>query len=664
MKTWYADVLEKGDIELRQGIAEALTGQRREKPDRNADVGRIVEFLRGGRHICGVVRPNPAGRKGLTILDHTGREYSLRRSKIVSIGTERIKGKQRHSLIEQLTEIHARRERAKDLVELEILWELAIESATHEFELKDLTELYFGEEGHDDRAVLARALDDGIWFVRHGRSYAPRTRDSVVRGRERTGRAARRQLEQQVMADWLRAAADGEVVSEPPGAGEAIDLLQEFVLHGADSERRGEISQLMKAAHLHGRWAAFDLLVELGHWKPDENLDLLRNDVPIEFPTAVLAEAEASCREPLPRARPWWIGKVLAISPRPGVKDRAFSFRRKLLSGYRVGIHLALPAARVREGGLVDAEIMVRGVALNLPEQTIPLIPPQVIEAAEWSDRRKTTVLSIELLLDRHFKLRRSTIRIRRMRADKLLDFTSATQAADHDAVLRGLLRYAKHLHDHRLAEGEDGSSAATSTLSDVTVVGGEPTFRHLTAEEPARTIYEELSLLANAMAGRFCAENGIPAINEKLGRDDSGREAGTPISDPLGSAVDFSMQRQLLQWMREVTTIKTEADLSRVLEATAYAREVKRDVERASRRYWLLKYQEAIDDGVTEGVVIERLAGGVIVGLLDDQLRTFVPTRRERNVDAGDQVRVEVDRVSARRNELAVSIAEKVATV
>ncbi len=640
-----------------------MTGQRREKPDRNADVGRIVEFLRGGRHICGVVRPNPAGRKGLTILDHTGREYSLRRSKIVSFGTERINGKQRHLLIEQLTEIHARRERAKDLVELEILWELAIESATHEFELKDLTELYFGEEGHDDMAVLARALDDGIWFVRHGRSYAPRTRDSVVRGRERTGRAARRQLEQQVIADWLRAVADGEVVSEPPGAGEAIGLLQEFVLHGADSERRGEISQLMKAAHLHGRWAAFDLLVELGHWKPDENLELLRNDVPIEFPTAVLAEAEASCRGPLPRARPWWIGKVLAISPRSGVKDRAFSFRRKLLGGYRVGIHLALPGALVQDGGLVEAEIMARGTTLNLPEQTIPLVPPQVIEAAEWSDRRKTTALSIELLLDRHFKLRRSTIRIRRMRADKLLDFTSASQAADHDAVLRGLLRYAKHLQDHRLAEGENGSSGATPTLSDVLVVGGEPTLLDLTSEEPARTIYEELNLLADSMAGRFCAENGIPAINENLGRDDSGREIGTPISDPFGSAVDFVMQRQLLQWICKGTSVKGEADLSRVLETTAYAREVKRDVERTSRRYWLLKYLEAIDS-VAEGVVIERLAGGVIVGLLGDRLRTFVPTRRERNVDTGDRVRVQIDRVSARRRELAVSIAEKVATV
>jgi len=85
--------------------------------------------------------------------------------------------------------------------------------------------------------------------------------------------------------------------AQPPGAEDAVALLREFVLHGADSERRGEISQLMKAAHLHGAWAAFDVLVVLGHWKPDENLDLLRHDVPIEFPAAVLSEAVASSRD-------------------------------------------------------------------------------------------------------------------------------------------------------------------------------------------------------------------------------------------------------------------------------------------------------------------------------------------------------------------------------
>ena len=303
---------------------------------------------------------------------------------------------------------------------------------------------------------------------------------------------------------------------------------------------------------------------------------------------------------------------------------------------------------------------MSRGATLNLPEQTILLVPPQVTEAAEWSDRRKTTALSIELLLDRNFELRRSATRLRRMRAHKLLDFTSASQAIGNDTALGGLLRFAKHLRDHRLAEeGEDGS-AETSTLSDVVVVSRDPTLRDLTAEEPARTIYQELGILANSMAGRFCAENSIPAINENQGWGHSGREFSTPISDPFGSALDFAMQRQLLQWIGKVTTVQSEADLSRVLETTAYAREVKRDVEWASRRYWLLKYLEA-GDSVAAGIVIERLTGGVIVGLLGDHLRTFVPTRRERNVDAGDQVRVQVDRVLARRNELAVSIAEKV---
>ena len=99
----------------------------------------------------------------------------------------------------------------------------------------------------------------------------------------------------------------------------------------------------------------------------------------------------------------------------------------------------------VREAGLVDAEVMARGATLNLPKQTIPMLPPATIEAAEWSNQRKTTALSIELLLDRRFELRRSVIRLHRMRADRLLDFAAASRAVASDTVLQGLSRYATH---------------------------------------------------------------------------------------------------------------------------------------------------------------------------------------------------------------------------
>jgi hypothetical protein len=99
------------------------------------------------------------------------------------------------------------------------------------------------------------------------------------------------------------------------------------------------------------------------------------------------------------------------------------------------------------------------------------------------------------------------------------------------------------------------------------------------------RLIYEELSALANRTAGRFCAKKRIPAIHTNRGAVDSEEDTSTPVTDPFGSAVDFAMQRQLVRWLSNNTGVKTEADLCRVLDATAYAREVKPDVERASRR-------------------------------------------------------------------------------
>jgi hypothetical protein len=76
----------------------------------------------------------------------------------------------------------------------------------------------------------------------------------------------------------------------------------------------------------------------------------------------------------------------------------------------------------------------------------------------------ETTALSIELLLNRRYELRRSAIRLRRMSANRMLDFTTASQALDNDAVLRGLSRYATHLQAFRSAATEHASAETSSS--------------------------------------------------------------------------------------------------------------------------------------------------------------------------------------------------------
>jgi hypothetical protein len=77
----------------------------------------------------------------------------------------------------------------------------------------------------------------------------------------------------------------GSVEPRPVGAEQAITLLQRAALR----EDSPESAALMQAAHLHGAASAFDVLVRLGHWSRDENLELHRLRIPDEFPAALLA---------------------------------------------------------------------------------------------------------------------------------------------------------------------------------------------------------------------------------------------------------------------------------------------------------------------------------------------------------------------------------------
>ena len=83
MKPWYSDLLKRGDPDLRAQVAQALL---KEHPPRPIDhAGCVVEFLRGGRHRCGMVRIPSSRTRGLWVLDQEGRESGIRPSKVVRI---------------------------------------------------------------------------------------------------------------------------------------------------------------------------------------------------------------------------------------------------------------------------------------------------------------------------------------------------------------------------------------------------------------------------------------------------------------------------------------------------------------------------------------------------------------------------------------------------
>ncbi len=111
-------------------------------------------------------------------------------------------------------------------------------------------------------------------------------------------------------------------------------------------------------------------------------------DVPTEFPTGVLAEAEASLVDEVPNETLAVTERVdardlalVAIDP-PGATDldQALAIESLAAGGFRVRYAIADVAAFVTPGGLVDGEARSRGSTLYSPDGRAPLHPPVLSE--------------------------------------------------------------------------------------------------------------------------------------------------------------------------------------------------------------------------------------------------------------------------------------------
>ena len=683
----YYDERCRTDPVLRAQLARFLLEQRG-RPHRRVDVkGHVVEFRRGGQHRCGVVRA--ASPRSVLVLDQDGREERLPPDKLLDVCEETIDLRRpRSQIVGALRRIDRRREDARRSLDARALWELIEEARQREWTLAELTAVYFVDDpGIDGRAALARSLDDGHLFCRHGRRFAPLPPDVVSQRERAAAQAARADRWTRAAATWLRSVADGTPGPPPDRAEHAVDLLRQRVLLGPKCPHAHEAIALKKAAHLHGPAAAFDVLVKLGHWDEDENLDLLRYEVPTTFAADALAEAERGDGWPAGlRARRQWFGRAYGFPSDEGRCERAISVRRGLL-GHTVGVHFASPALFLPPGGRVQSEAAERGAAIRLPDRLVPMLPLPSLRRASLARDERRPALTVEVRFGRRFEVRSYALRLKSIRLSDLVSRAGSAGRGAEDRRVRKLLGLARQLRQRRR---EAGAVVIPEPEVDVVVRDRAVELRRVEADAPERVLWSELAILANTLAGEFCATHGIPAIYRVespvgtvlVGEQHDpvachrqkrlmpkatlqvapsphhglGAAQYAPISRPCHRYTDLLMHQQLVHFLAHGTPRYSSDDLEEALLRTAHARGVAAQTEAGARRYWLLKHLEGRFGQDVDAVVLERSPGGHLVQLADCLLKVFEPVRGREHFPPGRPVQVRLSHVSARRDVIRVA--------
>ncbi|MCK5229765.1 MAG: ribonuclease R, partial [Desulfobulbaceae bacterium] len=127
--------------------------------------GRVIEYIDNGRFICGIVIEESGKR--VRILNQNGREVNLPLARAMHKSLESHSvDKPREDLSNLLKSTAEKRQQMMRMINLEEIWELAIEENDSLFEPEFLTELCFGEHATDDHVAsfMRSIFNDRLFF--------------------------------------------------------------------------------------------------------------------------------------------------------------------------------------------------------------------------------------------------------------------------------------------------------------------------------------------------------------------------------------------------------------------------------------------------------------------------------------------------------------------
>jgi exoribonuclease-2 len=657
--------------------------------------GKLIEFLDNGKFICAFV--SEAQDKRLRLLTQTGREINLPLSRVLHISrrTFPVTG-DREVMQRQLQEAAEHRRALMEEIHLEEIWELTADEPTTVFEPEFLAELAFGGETDDNKvaAFIRCVFSDRLYFkFREGEIHA-HSREQVEQLRLQHEKEESKQamLTNGAMA-LNRLMADETIEADlRPVLDQCLPVLQDFYLFAGDAPQAAMARELLKTAGLTDPHAPFHLLVKAGIWDRNENIPLLRQEIPTTFSLAARLQAEMLLqrgtaelfddpgRTDLTALAPITIDGATTLD-----YDDALSIEQED-GNYLVGVHISDVAHYVKPEDPLFLEAMARGTSLYFPEGQIPMLPRHLSQGiCSLIQGEVRATLSIMILLSPEAEVLRVRIKPSIIRVARRLTYDEADQLIESDDwELQVLNMLRTKLRDKRLAAG-----ALLLPFPDVNIFvsGGNSVQVSLSdTDTPARTLVSELMILANTEAAKFVADRMVPGLfraqgpprkrivhgldndlfqnslqRKQLSRGELltsakahsglGVEQYTTITSPIRRLLDLLMQHQLHSLVRREDLRFNEKmckDFTAVITRTLTAANA---VKQQRHRYWLLKYLEARKGTGMNGLILDSNPRRVFLLLTDILMDIDLPAPAGQVPEPGNVVQVKVAKVDALDN-------------
>lgn len=309
------------------------------------------------------------------------------------------------------------------------------------------------------------------------------------------------------------------LLPDEPGLPE-LRLLPE----GLEGLKRG--SRIVARVH-YGRRPFGEFLAYLGEGEAPETETeavIAKYGLRAAFPEEVLKEAEAIPlaipEEELRRREDFRHLRVFTID---GVDAKDFDDAihvERLPKGFRLGVHIADVSHYVKEGSLLDQEAFLRGTSVYLPGRVLPMLPERLSNGVcSLKPREDRLVLSVLVDLSEDLRVKRvrfaeGVIRsVARLTYPEVEAFAEGSGLPEEHAFLAEdlslLLELTQRMRAKRMEQG-----ALDFSFPEVKVEVEEGALHLIPQAEPkARSLIEELMLLANRLVAEYLVRRGLPAL-------------------------------------------------------------------------------------------------------------------------------------------------------
>ncbi|MEW5908740.1 MAG: RNB domain-containing ribonuclease [Thermodesulfobacteriota bacterium] len=655
-------------------------------------IGNVIEYIDRQKIICAVVVDIKAER--VHLITESNREVNLSKNRLSHCSSTCLDiGMGRDRLVETLKTLVNRRNDLVKQIDIRELWEV-LSPEEEWIDLNTMTSLCFPryDDGDHEAAVVRAFFQDRFYFKFDHLRFFPFSKEKVEEIRWEAEETERRNRMVEYGKAWIRSVLEQDALSDAAPELQLIRMLKDYYIKEKESETFDLTRTILKECGIESQEAVFKLLVKLGAWNTDQNIDLIRMEIPVDFPEDVLAHAEDLILKSKRERESYPFGntrKDLTHLPVITIDGQStFDFDDALSlevvgDSLRLGVHIADVGEVIEKDTPLDIEARRRGSSIYMPDGKIPMLPSTLAEdlcSLKFGEARPA--ISIMIMIPPAGGISEFDIFPSIIRVQEQLTYQSANLMASESRQILLMHEIARRFRKIRLEQG-----AVYITLPEINIrieEDGKLSMNRTNRESPSRMLISEIMIMANWMMASFLARNGLPAVfrsqpepKERLFSGNGnlfqnwmqrkflnrfvllsqperhcglGLDAYVTATSPIRKYYDLTTQRQI----RSVFGLETPYSMEEIERMITTLEEPMANVigiQSRRSRYWLFKYIEKRIGQKEEAIILGKSRNGYHALIPEYMIECRLNAPAAFELKPEDVVRVTIQHVDPRND-------------